>query len=110
MKEKTQKQDPQLFPPELLERAMVDLEIRLHNVPWDGKVAFCVVGRTVAPNDARRYAMVTSMILEPVAEGDLLKPTFQLRRDQVQALMDELYRIGFRPSEEGTAGELAATK
>lgn len=93
-----------------LDRCLTDLEIRLHNVPWDGRTKFCIMGRTVGPNDARRYMMVSNLELREVAEGEELQPTFSFRRDQMQTLMDELYRIGVRPSEAGTLGELAAVK
>ena len=93
-----------------LDRSLVDLELKLHHVPWDLRTAFCLVGRSIGPNDERRHYMATNITFEPIGEGQLMEPTFKLRRDQVQALMDELYRIGVRPSEQGTAGELEATK
>lgn len=96
--------------PEDIDRDLVDLEIRLHHVPWDLRTPFCLLGRSIGPRNERRQFMATNVTFEPVEEGQLLQPTFKLRRDQVQALMDELYRIGVRPSEQGTAGELEATK
>lgn len=101
---------PKNIKPVDLDRSLVDLELRLHHVPWDLKTAFCVVGRSIGPNAERRHYMATNITFEPVEEGQALEPTFTLRRDQVQALMDELYRVGVRPSEQGTAGELEATK
>ena len=90
---------------------MVDLEIRCHVVPWaSGKIEFCVLGRTVGPNDQRRYAQVTNLALKTVDEGTPLEPTFALGRENVQALMDELWRIGVRPTEAHGPGELEATK
>lgn len=93
-----------------LSGAIADLEIRCHTVPWDGRVEFCIVGRSIGPTESRRYAQVTNLVLKTLEEGELLEPTFRLRHENVQALMDELYRAGVRPSEQGTAGELAATK
>lgn len=42
--------------------------------------------------------------------GEYEKPTMQLRYDEVQQLMDELWACGIRPTEVGGPGELAATK
>lgn len=102
--------DCQVFPPELIERSLVDLEIRCHHVPWDGRTAFCLMGQSIGPNSERRPFMATNVTFEPVKEGELLKPTFKLRRDQVQALMDELWRVGVRPTDAKGPGELEATK
>lgn len=39
------------------------------------------------------------------------EPLFRLRKDEMQQLMDELWRVGLRPSEgSGSAGALAATE
>lgn len=35
-------------------------------------------------------------------------PALELSTDSAQALFDELYRLGFRPKEEGTAGQVSA--
>lgn len=44
-------------------------------------------------------------------EGKLLEPTMHLRNDQAQEFMDELWRVGLRPTEgTGSAGSLAATE
>jgi len=93
-----------------VDNTMTGLEIRCYSVPWNGKVSFCLLGRPVGPEGERQYFMATNVTFEPIAEGETLQPTFSLRRDQVQALMDEMYRIGVRPTEQGTAGELEATK
>lgn len=36
-------------------------------------------------------------------------PSIEISNETAQSLFDELYRIGYRPKEEGTAGQLAAT-
>lgn len=99
---------PGPVPVESFERSLATVDVRLHNVPWTGKIAVALVGRMVA--NPRRYAMVTNLYMEEVQEGMELKPAFTLDRGQAQALMDELYRVGLRPSEAGTAGELEAAK
>ena len=43
--------------------------------------------------------------------GTNFPPCFELRADEMQQLMDELWRVGMRPSEgSGSAGALAATQ
>ena len=101
---------PGEIPLDALGRCLVDLEMRCHTVPWDGKVEFCVLGRTIGPNDGRRYAQVTNLVLKTVDEFTPLEPTFKLGRDNVQALMNELWRLGMRPTEASGPGELEATK
>lgn len=44
------------------------------------------------------------------APGERITPTFRVSDDHVQALMDDLWRAGFRPSEEATTGQLKAMK
>jgi len=105
-------EDPRVFPPELLERNMVEPEIRLNVQPWKShKVQFLVLGRTIGPYDRQKYAVVTNLMLETVDEGEMFPgPTFELTRANCQGLMDELWRIGLRPSEVDSPGELRATK
>ena len=96
-----------------LSQYLVDLEIRCHMVPWNAKVEFCVLGRTIGPTDGRRYAQVTNLVFKTVEDeggASPLEPTFALSRENVQALMDELWRIGLRPTEAKAPGELEATK
>ena len=88
----------------------MELQIRCHNIPWARKTGFCVFGKTVDSTENRKYAIVTNLEMQTINEGEELRPTFSFRNDQVQALMDELYRIGFRPTEQGTKGELEAVK
>ena len=49
--------------------------------------------------------------VEPAAVGYFVAPTLSLTKDEAQALMDELWRVGLRPTEgSGSAGSLAATQ
>lgn len=44
-------------------------------------------------------------------EGQELMPAFMMQDEQAQQFMDELWRVGFRPTEgSGSAGSLAATE
>jgi len=56
------------------------------------------------------------MVADPLTmterkEGDWVPPAARLDRNQAQALMDDLWQCGIRPSEgTGSAGALAATQ
>lgn len=53
------------------------------------------------------------LTLEKVEDSGLcsVRPTFTLSQDEAQALMDELWNAGLRPTEgRGSAGSLAATE
>jgi hypothetical protein len=58
--------------------------------------------------------IVKSMVVEGITEDDLFRdnppPLFDMSNDMAQKLFDELYSLGFRPGEEGSKGELSATK
>jgi hypothetical protein len=54
---------------------------------------------------------ITLRQLFPKDEGMRREPTFTLRPDDAQQLMDELWRVGLRPTEgTGSAGSLSATQ
>lgn len=64
--------------------------------------------------DGRR-AIVRPVTIEAVsdeqAHGELQPPALSMHNGTAQLLMDELWRIGFRPAEgTGSAGALAATE
>lgn len=51
------------------------------------------------------------VVMAPVPEGLRFDPALTLEPEQAQALMDELWRTGLRPTEgSGSAGSLAATE
>ena len=51
-------------------------------------------------------------VVEPHEEYGIMRdPTLELRLEEAQQLMDELWRVGLRPTEgTGSAGSLAATE
>ncbi len=54
---------------------------------------------------------LTLKTITPDEEGAEQPPTLSMRDEQCQQLMDELWRVGFRPSEgSGSSGSLAATE
>lgn len=59
----------------------------------------------------KKHASGKPLVFEVCEEGDLIDPTFSLKKSEAQELIDELWRCGIRPSEgTGSAGSLAATE
>lgn len=57
------------------------------------------------------YWMATEQQWAPMEENTQTRPSLFLDKDEAQQLMDELWRIGARPTEgSGSAGSLAATE
>lgn len=58
-----------------------------------------------------QVAYATTVEFRVIDNGMLLPdPVLKMHREELQLLMDELWRIGIRPTEEGTAGQLGAVK
>ncbi len=61
-----------------------------------------------------RIFLAAPLVLEELKQEDCVltpRPTFVLRPEEVQALMDSLWDCGLRPSEgSGSAGAMAATQ
>jgi len=72
------------------------------------------VGITFYTRDANgRIGLAQPMEMAPAGMEPMLEPppTVELRHDAAQELMDELWRIGLRPTEgTGSAGALAAVQ
>jgi hypothetical protein len=75
--------------------------------PWTGGIEFLL---TEKMQDGRR-AIATKITMEVQEDGYLVEPSFRLSHEDAQALMDELWNCGLRPTEgTGSAGALAATQ
>lgn len=84
------------------------MKILTHKSPWSGSIEFLLVDESL---NSRAIAgpPTFKQLTEPVAEH--IEPTFRLRDEACQDLMDQLWQVGFRPSEgSGSAGALAATQ
>ena len=76
--------------------------------PWSREVEFVIATR---PFTDEPLLFGRPVVYEQVEEARSPEPTFTLHLDVAQNLMDELWRIGLRPSEgTGSAGALAATQ
>lgn len=85
-------------------------KLSVEKSPWYNTIQFVLFERknqnTVAYS---KEIIMYSPTLEE--QGRMIEPTFSLEPEEAQELMDDLWRIGFRPSEgTGSAGALAATQ
>lgn len=79
-----------------------NLRLRCDNAPWRRSVEFLLR----QGNDK-----VARVEFVDIDHGRVLSPSFELRPEHAQELMDELWACGFRPTEgTGSAGALAATQ
>ena len=90
------------------------IEIRAHRKPW-----LCdTIGISLASirvRDGRRtLSLAQPIILRELTEQEACfeqPDTFRLHPDEAQQFMDELWRVGIRPTEgAGSVGQLAATE
>jgi hypothetical protein len=78
-----------------------------HRNPWDADVEIML---TLHEN-GKPVSTCKTLEFEPQAEGaHRLNPTFRLYGHEAQELMDMLWNCGVRPTEVGSAGQLAATE
>jgi len=54
--------------------------------------------------------IVRPIALEKLNKGEFVEPTLCFETEGAQILMDELWRLGVRPSQEGSTSQLAAIK
>lgn len=82
-------------------------EIYLQSQPWGG-----VIDVRMGFRDGHgRLHAVKNLTFETIEEGFVIPPAFSLRFDEAQTLMDQLWRVGVRPTEgTGSAGSLKATQ
>lgn len=84
------------------------LEVRCQREPWKDGVEVAVFQKH--PTGRVMYAERLTM-RELTPGEDIGEPTMRLSNQEAQALVDELWRCGLRPSEgAGSAGSLAATE
>lgn len=88
---------------------MIKAEARI-NTPWHYNINIYLSEF----KDGKLYSYVTDLIMYHPDEkdfGQIINPSFSLSPEDAQALMDDLWNCGLRPSEgTGSAGALAATQ
>lgn len=80
------------------------------STPWNRTIGIYLA----EIRDGKLYAFVTNLVMTHYEEKDFgkeIQPSFSLDPTDAQALMDDLWNCGLRPSEgTGSAGALAATQ
>lgn len=65
----------------------------------------------MAQRSGKTLSIAENVTMRTVPEGEVARPFLTLSTTDAQALMDELWHCGLRPSEDtGRAGSLAATE
>jgi hypothetical protein len=84
------------------------MEVRCQREPWKDGVEVAVFVKFPTGS----VAVAEPLTLRDLAPGEsIANPTMRLDNQEAQALIDELWRCGLRPSEgSGSAGSLAATE
>lgn len=81
---------------------------RARREDWNGGIALAIGERDGAGNVSHRAQTIT---FEPIEPNEDIPDWIRLSHDDAQALVDELWLCGIRPSEgTGSAGSLAATE
>ena len=58
-----------------------------------------------------KAAVARPLVFDVIEFGEFSEPAVSIKKSEAQELMDELWRVGLRPSEgSGSAGSLAATE
>jgi hypothetical protein len=83
------------------------LRVRAQSSPWWGGVEVAILGERLANG----CIPCGEVIMRPVAQGGEIPRALVLRNEEAQALMDDLWNSGIRPTEgAGTAGAMRATE
>lgn len=89
------------------------LDVYCQREPWFFNIKFWLRETTWSPERITHAVALpfTFKTLSPEDEGMIPPESFSLSTGDAQAFMDELWRVGLRPTEgSGSAGSLAATE
>lgn len=84
----------------------MSLEFLVNRNVWADRIEMMLVDKSLGK------ISVGNLVMQTVEPNSLMgEPTVSLKPEAAQSLMDELWRVGLRPSEgSGSAGSLAATE
>lgn len=89
-------------------------EIRAHREPWLCDMIAIRVAHIQNRDGMRTVSLAQPLTLTTMTDEDLRceqQATMRLRPDEAQQFMDELWRVGIRPTDgAGSAGQMAATE
>lgn len=82
----------------------MNMKITADRHPWNMQVEL-----RAALKGEDGYQVVQRISVAPIADGEVAEPFMRLDPSDAQQLLDELWRIGIRPSQEqGSTGQAAA--
>lgn len=86
-----------------------DIQIRAEKQLWGRDIELLIFCEA---SDRKSISVAKAIELEPLGHAEYAtRPTLTLKAREAQALMDNLWQCGLRPSEgTGSAGSLAATE
>ena len=85
---------------------MHDLQVRASAAPWWDGVNLLVIQKSHGKTGVGR-----TIVMHDVPLGQTVEPTCHIDNDAAQALMDDLWNCGIRPTEgAGTAGAMKAAQ
>ena len=88
-------------------------EIRAHRNPWAIDAIAIRIARITAFDGTRKVAIAGPLEFKTLSEDEVYlehPAALDLRPDEAQQFMDELWRVGIRPTDgAGSVGQLAAT-
>lgn len=91
------------------------MEIRAHREPWMRDSISIRFAHIISENGVERVAVAEPLTMKTLTEEEELhaeiSPTMIVSPEDAQQFMDELWRVGIRPTEgAGSVGQLGAVK
>ncbi len=84
------------------------VKVKASRHPWSYGINFLIYAECF---DSKRKMVIKSIEFEDYEPHTETRETFNLRPEDAQALMDELWHAGIRPSSgEGSVGQIGATE
>ncbi len=86
---------------------------RIQARPWNDDYELWLIGYDI-PNgtdyaNAKRY-VVSEVAFSEFKSGEIIPGSMYVPKNEIEGLMDDLWRAGVRPTEVGTAGHVAAVQ
>lgn len=93
---------------------MNDLKVMVVRAPWHDGIEVLIRDEysiKSAGHERADIVNVAEITLKEIKRGQVIRPTFSMNMNDAQALMDDLWSAGIRPTEgSGSAGSLRATE
>lgn len=82
------------------------IEIKASMRPWLDAIQLYILDKS-----GGKLMSARNIMMETIEEGQIISPSLEITQTAAQALIDQLWNCGLRPTEgSGSAGSLAATE